>query len=137
MPDRKDVKDGVIAYKIAAHAGRFGQGPSARPGARRRFEHGAFRVPLERPVRTVAGSRHRTGIPRRNPAGGASKTTHFCSMCGPKFCSMRITQDVREYAAEHGLETEADIEAVLAAGMAEKSREFAEHGNRVYLPITQ
>ncbi|OYL15727.1 phosphomethylpyrimidine synthase ThiC, partial [Streptococcus pneumoniae] len=54
-----------------------------------------------------------------------AKTAHFCSMCGPKFCSMRITQDVREYAAEHGLETEADIEAVLAAGMAEKSREFA------------
>lgn len=53
--------------------GRFGQGPSARPGARRRFEHGAFRVPLERPVRTVAGSRHRTGIPRRNPAGGAGQ----------------------------------------------------------------
>lgn len=58
-------------------------------------------------------------------------------MCGPKFCSMRITQDVRDYAAAHGLETEEDIEAVLAAGMAEKSREFAEHGNRVYLPIAQ
>jgi phosphomethylpyrimidine synthase len=58
-------------------------------------------------------------------------------MCGPKFCSMRITADVRAYAAEHGLETEEDIESALASGMAEKSREFAEHGNRVYLPITQ
>jgi phosphomethylpyrimidine synthase len=56
-------------------------------------------------------------------------------MCGPKFCSMRITQDVRDYAAAHGLETEEDIEAALTAGMAEKSAEFAEHGNRVYLPI--
>jgi phosphomethylpyrimidine synthase len=58
-------------------------------------------------------------------------------MCGPKFCSMRITQDVRDYAAKHGLETEEDIEAVLAKGMAEKSHEFAEHGNRVYLPLAQ
>jgi phosphomethylpyrimidine synthase len=58
-------------------------------------------------------------------------------MCGPKFCSMRITQDVRDFAAEHGLETEEDIEAMLADGMAAKSREFAEHGKQVYLPITQ
>jgi phosphomethylpyrimidine synthase len=58
-------------------------------------------------------------------------------MCGPKFCSMRITQDVRDYAAKHGLETEEDIDAMLAAGMAEKSAEFAEHGNRVYLPLAQ
>jgi len=58
---------------------------------------------------------------------------HFCSMCGPKFCSMRITQDVREYAAKHGLDSEEAIEAA----MAEKSAEFAEHGNRVYLPIAQ
>jgi phosphomethylpyrimidine synthase len=58
-------------------------------------------------------------------------------MCGPKFCSMRITQDVRDYAAKHGLETEEDIEAMFATGMAEKSAEFADHGNRVYLPITQ
>ena len=60
-----------------------------------------------------------------------AKTAHFCSMCGPKFCSMRITQDVRDYAAKHGLDTEEAIEAA----MAEKSREFAEHGNRVYLPL--
>jgi phosphomethylpyrimidine synthase len=50
---------------------------------------------------------------------------------------MRITQDVRDFAAKHGLETEEDIEAMMSEGMAEKSREFAEHGNRVYLPITQ
>ena len=62
-----------------------------------------------------------------------AKTAHFCSMCGPKFCSMRITQDVRDYAAAHGLDSEEAIEAA----MAEKSAEFADHGNRVYLPITQ
>ena len=58
-------------------------------------------------------------------------------MCWPKFCSMRITQNVRDYAATHGLDTEEAIEAALQTGMDEKSREFAEHGSRVYLPITQ
>jgi phosphomethylpyrimidine synthase len=58
-------------------------------------------------------------------------------MCGPKFCSMRITQDVRDYAAEHGLDSEEAIEAAMAEGMAEKSREFAEHGQQVYLPLAQ
>ncbi|MGL5441090.1 MAG: phosphomethylpyrimidine synthase ThiC, partial [[Mycobacterium] stephanolepidis] len=64
-----------------------------------------------------------------------AKTAHFCSMCGPKFCSMRITADIREFAAQNGLETQEDIDAMLARGMEEKSVEFAEHGNRVYLPI--
>jgi len=62
-----------------------------------------------------------------------AKTAHFCSMCGPKFCSMRISQDIRDYAAEHGMETVEAIEA----GMAEKSAEFADLGGRVYLPITE
>jgi phosphomethylpyrimidine synthase len=59
--------------------------------------------------------------------------THFCSICGPKFCSVRIAQDVRDYAAEHGLDTEDAIEAAIA----EKSREFAEHGNGIFLPLAQ
>ena len=59
------------------------------------------------------------------------KSAKFCSMCGPKFCSMRITQDVRKYAEEHGLSTVEAIEA----GMAEKSAEFSESGNKVYLPV--
>ena len=64
---------------------------------------------------------------------GAAKTAHFCSMCGPHFCSMRISQDVRKYAAEHGVdETEA-----LRLGTEEKSAEFAEHGGRVYLPVVE
>ena len=60
-----------------------------------------------------------------------AKTAHFCSMCGPKFCSMRITQDVRDYAAAHSLDTSEEI----AAAMSEKSDEFAQGGTRVYLPI--
>ncbi|EFD76072.1 hypothetical protein TBEG_03983 [Mycobacterium tuberculosis T85] len=137
LPDRKDVKDGVIAYKIAAHAADLAKGhPRAQERddalSTARFEfrwNDQFALSLDP---DTAREFHDETLPAE-PA----KTAHFCSMCGPKFCSMRITQDVREYAAEHGLETEADIEAVLAAGMAEKSREFAEHGNRVYLPITQ
>jgi hypothetical protein len=66
------------------------------------------------------------------PAEGA-KTAHFCSMCGPKFCSMRITQDVRAYAAEHGLGSE---EEAIEAGMAEKSAEFVAAGAEVYQPVT-
>ena len=79
-------------------------------------------------IRTPRGNIHDETLPAE-PA----KTAHFCSMCGPKFCSMRITQDVREYAAKHGLDSEEAIEAA----MAEKSVEFAEHGNRVYLPLAQ
>jgi phosphomethylpyrimidine synthase len=137
LPDRKDVKDGVIAYKIAAHSADLAKGhPRAQERddalSTARFEfrwHDQFALSLDP---DTAREFHDETLPAE-PA----KTAHFCSMCGPKFCSMRITQDVRDYAAKHGLETEEDIEAMVATGMAEKSREFAEHGNRVYLPITQ
>lgn len=137
LPDRKDVKDGMIAYKIAAHAGDLAKGhPHAQERdnalSTARFEfrwNDQFALSLDP---DTARSYHDETLPAE-PA----KTAHFCSMCGPKFCSMRITQDVRDYAAEHGLETEEDIDALFAAGMAEKSAEFAEHGNQVYLPITQ
>jgi len=137
LPDRKDVKDGVIAYKIAAHAGDLAKGhPHAQDRdnalSTARFEfrwNDQFALSLDP---DTARAYHDETLPAE-PA----KTAHFCSMCGPKFCSMRITQDVRDYAAKHGLETEEDIEAMFATGMAEKSAEFADHGNRVYLPITQ
>jgi phosphomethylpyrimidine synthase len=137
LPDRKDVKDGVIAYKIAAHSADLAKGhPRAQERddalSTARFEfrwNDQFALSLDP---DTAREYHDETLPAE-PA----KTAHFCSMCGPKFCSMRITQDVRDYAAAHGLETEEDIEAALATGMAEKSREFAEHGNRVYLPLTE
>ena len=64
-----------------------------------------------------------------------AKTAHFCSMCGPKFCSMRISADVRAYAEENNLVTAEDIDRKIAEEMAAKSAEFAESGNRVYLPL--
>jgi phosphomethylpyrimidine synthase len=130
LPDRQDVKDGVIAYKIAAHAADLAKG---HPGAqsrddelsRARFEfrwEDQFNLSLDP---DTAASYHDETLP-----AAPAKRAHFCSMCGPRFCSMRITQDVREYARTHGLETEAALEA----GMREKSEEFRRTGAGVYRP---
>jgi phosphomethylpyrimidine synthase len=130
LPNRKDVKDGVITYKIAAHAADLAKG---HPGAnvrddalsKARFEfrwRDQFALSLD-PV--TAESYHDETL----PAEGA-KVAHFCSMCGPHFCSMRITQDVREYARQHNLEEGA----VIQVGMMEKAREFREGGGEIYRP---
>ncbi|HMI01993.1 MAG TPA: phosphomethylpyrimidine synthase ThiC [Pedobacter sp.] len=129
LPNKKDVKDGVITYKIAAHAADLAKG---HPGAqyrdnalsKARFEfrwEDQFNLSLDP---DTAKEFHDETL----PADGA-KIAHFCSMCGPNFCSMKITQDVREYAAKQGLEEES----ALAKGMEEKSREFAEKGSEIYL----
>jgi phosphomethylpyrimidine synthase len=128
LPNRDDVREGVIAYKIAAHAADVAKG---HPGAQKwddtlskaRFEfrwkdHFALALDPDR-----AQQFHDETLPQ-----DGAKLAHFCSMCGPQFCSMKITQDVREYAAAHGLEDEA----ALKAGMDEKSREFAEGGAEIY-----
>jgi phosphomethylpyrimidine synthase len=123
LPNRDDVKAGVIAYKIAAHAADLAKGhPRARAWddalSKARFEfrwEDQFNLALD-PV--TARAFHDESL----PAEGA-KVAHFCSMCGPKFCSMKITQDVRDYAAR--LEAEA--------GMAAKAREFREAGGEVYV----
>ncbi|WP_067966473.1 phosphomethylpyrimidine synthase ThiC [Mycolicibacter icosiumassiliensis] len=136
LPDRKDVKDGVIAYKIAAHAADLAKG---HPGAqdrdnalsKARFEfrwYDQFALSLDP---DTAREYHDETLPAE-PA----KSAHFCSMCGPKFCSMRISHDVRDYANEHNLQTQDDIDAAIQKGMDEKSAEFADHGNRVYLPLS-
>ncbi|MGH8471896.1 MAG: phosphomethylpyrimidine synthase ThiC, partial [Gammaproteobacteria bacterium] len=132
LPDRDDVKTGVITYKIAAHSADLAKG---HPGAQAwddalsaaRFEfrwHDQFALALDP---DTAQSYHDETLPAQ-----AAKTAHFCSMCGPKFCSMRISADVRAYAEEHGLSTVEAIEV----GMAEKSEEFSAAGGRVYLPVT-
>jgi phosphomethylpyrimidine synthase len=124
LPDKKDVKDGVIAYKIAAHAADLAKG---HPGAqdrddalsKARFEfrwEDQFNLSLDP---DTARAFHDETL----PAEGA-KQAHFCSMCGPHFCSMKITEEVRAYAAEHGM----GEEEALAAGMAEKAEEFARSG---------
>ncbi|MEU8418156.1 phosphomethylpyrimidine synthase ThiC [Amycolatopsis japonica] len=131
LPNRDDVKTGVITYKIAAHAADLAKGHQYAQEwddelSKARFEfrwNDQFNLSLDP---DTARSYHDETLPAE-PA----KTAHFCSMCGPKFCSMRITQDVRKYAEEHGLSTVEAIEA----GMSEKSTEFAEQGNKVYLPV--
>lgn len=130
LPNKKDVKDGVITYKLAAHAADLAKG---HPGAyyrdnclsKARFEfrwEDQFNLSLDP---DTAREFHDETM----PAKGA-KVAHFCSMCGPNFCSMKITQDVRDYAKEHGLtENEA-----ASKGMKEKAEEFANKGGEIYLP---
>lgn len=129
LPNKQDVKDGVITYKIAAHAADLAKG---HPGSqyrdnalsKARFEfrwEDQFNLSLDP---DTAKAYHDETL----PAEGA-KIAHFCSMCGPHFCSMKITQDVREYAAKQGMQDEAALEE----GMKEKSREFVEKGSEIYL----
>ncbi|QDH80394.1 phosphomethylpyrimidine synthase ThiC [Echinicola soli] len=129
LPEKKDVKDGVITYKIAAHAADLAKG---HPGAqyrddalsKARFEfrwEDQFNLSLDP---DTARSFHDETL----PADGA-KIAHFCSMCGPNFCSMKITQDVRDYADKNGLNDQEAIEA----GMQKKAEEFSENGGEIYL----
>ncbi|MGB0883369.1 MAG: phosphomethylpyrimidine synthase ThiC [Flavobacteriales bacterium] len=128
LPNKEDVREGVITYKLAAHAADLAKG---HPGAQHRddalskarFEfrwYDQFHLALD-PEKAIAF--HDETL----PAEGA-KVAHFCSMCGPKFCSMRISQDVRKYAEENNLLTSDDIEKA----MEEKAKEFQEQGNQIY-----
>lgn len=128
LPNRDDVKVGVITYKISAHAADLAKG---HPGAQQRddalskarFEfrwEDQFNLSLDP---DTAKSYHDETLPKES-----AKVAHFCSMCGPKFCSMKITQDVRDYAAEHGIEAMNAIEA----GMYEQSETFKEKGSEIY-----
>ena len=129
LPNRDDVKDGVIAYKIAAHAADLARGhPRAQQWddaiSKARFEfrwRDQFNLALD-PV--TAREFHDETL----PAEGA-KVAHFCSMCGPKFCSMKISDDVRRFARERGLDTAAAVEE----GMSEKAREFRSGGSELYV----
>ena len=131
LPDRDDVKQGIIAYKIAAHAADVAKG---HPAARARddaISHARFEFRWEDQFNLgldpeTAREFHDETLPK-----DASKTAHFCSMCGPKFCSMKITQEVRDFAAAKGV---SEQEA-LNAGMAAKSQEFKAAGGEFYVPI--
>ncbi|MGB5676954.1 MAG: phosphomethylpyrimidine synthase ThiC [Gammaproteobacteria bacterium] len=129
LPNKEDVRTGIITYKISAHAADLAKG---HPGAqirdnamsKARFEfrwEDQFRLALD-PER--AREYHDQTLPKE-----AHKVAHFCSMCGPKFCSMKISQDVRDYAAEHGI---GEIEVALEEGMKEKAKEFKDHGSQIY-----
>ncbi len=129
LPNKTDVKDGVIAYKIAAHAADLAKG---HPGAqawdnaisKARFEfrwEDQFNLALDP---QTAREFHDETLPQEG-----AKVAHFCSMCGPHFCSMKITQDVRDYAAKMRLETEHAV----VAGMEEKAQEFRDRGGEIYV----
>ncbi len=128
LPHREDVKTGVITYKIAAHAADVAKGhPMAQQWddalSKARFEfrwEDQFNLALDP---DTARDYHDETL----PAQGA-KVAHFCSMCGPKFCAMKITQDVREYAKNQGV----TVETAFDKGMEEKSREFREAGSKIY-----
>jgi len=134
LPDRDDVKTGVVTYKLAAHAADLAKGhPAAKVRddalSRARFEfrwRDQFNLSLDP---DTAEQYHDQTL----PAEGA-KTAHFCSMCGPKFCSMKITQEVREFAAKQNAEVGTFVAAEEAeAGMAEMSERFREVGSELYV----
>jgi len=129
LPDKQDVRDGIIAYKIAAHAADLAKG---HPGAqvrdnalsKARFEfrwEDQFNLGLD-PEK--AREFHDETLPK-----DSAKVAHFCSMCGPHFCSMKISQDVRDYAQKKGI---GDIQVAVEQGMQEKAREFTEKGGEIY-----
>ncbi len=132
LPDKQDVRDGIITYKIAAHGADLAKG---LPGAqvrdnalsKARFEfrwEDQFNLSLD-PER--AREFHDQTMPHES-----HKVAHFCSMCGPHFCSMRITQDVRDYARAHQIE---NVEIAIEEGMKEKSREFIDKGGEIYKSV--
>ena len=128
LPNREDVRDGVVTYKIAAHAADLAKGhPAAQERdnalSKSRFEfrwEDQFNLSLDP---TKARGFHDETLPQ-----DGAKTAHFCSMCGPTFCSMKISEEVREYAAKQGLTEEAALEK----GMQEKAGEFTEKGAEIY-----
>ena len=129
LPDRDDVKAGIIAYKIAAHAADLAKGhPAAqlRDNAlsKARFEfrwQDQFNLSLDP---DTAQALHDETLPKEG-----HKLAHFCSMCGPHFCSMKITQDIRQYAEREGL---PDVQLAIEAGLREKAKEFTVQGGEVY-----
>ncbi|MBF0676487.1 phosphomethylpyrimidine synthase ThiC [Pseudomonas sp.] len=132
LPNKDDVKTGIITYKIAAHAADLAKG---HPGAqirdnalsKARFEfrwEDQFNLGLDP---DTARAFHDETLPK-----DSAKVAHFCSMCGPKFCSMKITQEVREYAAEHGL---TDEQKAIEAGFAEQSERFKNEGSLIYKQV--
>jgi phosphomethylpyrimidine synthase len=131
LPDREDVKEGVITYKIAAHAADLAKG---HPGAqawddalsRARFEfrwEDQFNLGLDP---ETAREYHDETLPKE-----AHKTAHFCSMCGPKFCSMKISHDIRADAAAQNDVAKVDVDA----GMEDMARKFREGGGEILVPL--
>jgi phosphomethylpyrimidine synthase len=130
LPNKDDVKDGLVAYKIAAHASDISKGHDFaiqrdNELSKARFEFrwlDQFNLSLD-PYKSKEF--HDETLPQES-----AKSAHFCSMCGPNFCSMKITQDIRDYAATRNIK---DIKIAVEEGMKEKSKQFAETGNKIYI----
>ena len=130
LPNKEDVKDGLVAYKIAAHASDISKGHKFAVErdnelSKARFEFrwlDQFNLSLD-PYK--AKEFHDETLPQES-----AKSAHFCSMCGPNFCSMKITQDIRDYASKHNVK---DIKIAVEKGMKEKSDQFAASGNKIYI----
>jgi phosphomethylpyrimidine synthase len=128
LPNREDVKTGVVTYKIAAHAADLAKG---HPGAQARddaLSQARFEFRWEDQFNLSLDPETARAFHDETLPGDNAKLAHFCSMCGPKFCSMRISQEVREYARNQGV---AADEAV-SLGLDEKSREFRQRGGEIY-----
>ena len=130
LPNKDDVKDGLVAYKIAAHASDISKGHDFAVQrdnelSKARFEFrwlDQFNLSLD-PYKSKEF--HDETLPQES-----AKSAHFCSMCGPNFCSMKITQDIRDYAATRNIK---DIKIAVEEGMKEKSKQFAETGSKIYI----
>jgi phosphomethylpyrimidine synthase len=132
LPNKNDVRDGIIAYKIAAHAADLAKGfPGAQVRdnalSKARFEfrwEDQFNLGLD-PER--AREFHDETLPKES-----AKVAHFCAMCGPHFCSMKITQDVRDYAKRNKID---DVSEAIETGMREKSEQFKRQGGKLYSEV--
>ena len=135
LPNKQDVKEGVITYKLAAHAADLAKGHPAARLHDDALSRAQVRVPLARPVQPLARPRHRRGTSttrRSRPRAPRPRTS--ARMCGPKFCSMKITQEVREFARLQ------EQEAVLVdadQGMADMSKRFHDEGGELYVPAAE
>jgi len=132
LPNKQDVRDGVIAYKIAAHAADLAKG---HPGAQIRdnaLSKARFEFRWEDQFNLSLDPEHARELHDETLPKDSAKVAHFCSMCGPHFCSMKITQDVRDYAAKQGIEK---IPVAIEQGLKEKSKEFKNAGVEIYQKV--
>jgi len=122
------VKAGVIAYKIAAHAADLAKGFPGAQQWKNALSKARFEFRWEDQFKLALDPRQRARSHDETLPKDSMKTAHFCSMCGPHFCSMKITEDVRAYAKEHGIGDEDALET----GLEEKAKEFREQGSKLY-----
>ncbi len=132
LPNKQDVRDGVIAYKIAAHAADLAKGHTGAQIRDNALSKARFEFRWEDQFNLSLDPDHARELHDETLPKDSAKVAHFCSMCGPHFCSMKITQDVREYAASQGIKA---IPVAIEKGMEEKSKEFKETGAEIYQKV--